>query len=1016
MAGKIRDDGNWVIRRKPYPEVEIFPLDKNLYHHVKYIMVKKKNPIPDPFCREKTEDVSFIHSATVPCFICDSNLNMIEINAAGLSLYKKGTRIEDVLGKNLSESMPEIKKTGRYDKYMDVIRTGKPFKLEVAPPHPKFGDVYLSINAFRAGNGMGGIVTDITAQKKAEVEHLTRMQTFENMERINRVIREAGDVEEMLGNVLETTLDIFNCDRSWLLYPCDPEVPTLSVPMERTRPEYPGAFAGGNKVPNRPGLIELEKMMLNSDEPLIIDSKTGGEVPDSLKAFSVMSQMTIIIYPRIDKPWIFGLHQCSQPRIWSGEDQRLFKEISRRIADALSSLLFLQNLRESEKRYRTLFEQAGDAIFLINLDNTIRDANHRACEMLDLSKKELLNRNYLDFVHPNHHRNSKIKKSGLQAGKKYDSYEKEFLRKSGEPFPVEVNVTAVCDRDGEPKYYQSIVRDITERKRTEKITSVLYEISKAVNVTQELDNLYPKIHKSLGTIIDTTNFYIALYDEAKNVISFPYSVDEKDDNFDIIDARNSGSLTAEVINKGKPLFFKKKQLDERYCRKGREPAGTQPYAWLGVPLRIKNNLIGVVAVQTYSNVNIYSKKDIKLLESVSEQIASAVHNKQMEEEKKKLEEQLFQSQKMESIGRLAGGIAHDFNNILTSIKGYAELLKIQYCEPNSKEKHAADVILKGVDRAANLTKQLLGFARGGKYNPVPLNANDVIEEIVSVSEKIFEKNITVTYLFEEDISTIEADRHQLDQVLTNLIINAWDAMPRGGILGFKTENVFLDEDFAFRFPEFQPGEYVKISVTDSGVGMTDEIQKHIFEPFFTTKGEGKGTGLGLATVYGIVKSHNGHISVYSEPGEGTTFSLYFPVSESEIVEIKKEFNIIKGEATILVVDDEESVRGMAEDMLDVLGYNVLTAADGRKAVNIYKENKNEIDLVILDMIMPIMAGKETYRELRKITPDIKVLLASGYSENDKTKEILDEGALGFVQKPFGIQELSKTLDDTLNVG
>ena len=978
-------------------------------------MLKKKDSGPGSFQREKSDDIHFIQSATVPCFIFDSNLNTIEINTAGKKLFKKGTRDMDSPGKNLSELIPGIKETGRYDKYMEVMRTGIPFMAEVGPPHPEFGDVYLNINAFKVGSGVGMIVTDITARKKAEMEHLARMKTFENMERINQAIRETDDVEKMLDSVLETTLSIFECDRSWLLYPCDPEAPSLRVPMERTRPEYPGAFATGNDVPNTPELIKLEKKMLESDKPLIIDSNTRGNMPDILKAFSVLSQMTIISYPRVDKPWIFGLHQCSKPRVWSDEDQWLFQEISRRIADALSSLLFLQNLRESEKRYRTLFEQAGDAIFLINLDGTIRDANHRVCEMFNLPKDELLNRKYLDFVHPKYHQDSMSREIGLKEGKRYDSYEKEFLRKSGESFPVEINVTAVCDQNGEPKHYQSIVRDITERKRTEKITSVLYEISKAVNVTQDLDTLYPQIHKSLGTIIDTTNFFIALYDETKNIISFPYSVDENDDIFDIVDARDSGSLTAEVINKGKPIFLKKKQIDDQFGRKGRKAIGTPAHAWLGVPLRLKNKLIGVVAVQSYSNPDLYSKKDIKLLESVSEQIAIAVHNKQMEEEKKKLEEQLFQAQKMESIGRLAGGIAHDFNNILTSIKGYAELLKIQFCEFNSKEKHAADVILKGVDRAANLTKQLLGFARGGKYNPVPLNVNNVIEEIVSVSEKIFEKNISITYLFEEEINTVEADRHQLDQVFTNLIINAWDAMPKGGVLGFKTENVFLDEDFSFRFPEFQPGEYVKISVTDTGVGMADEIQKHIFEPFFTTKGEGKGTGLGLATVYGIVKSHNGHIAVYSEPGEGTTFSLYFPVSESEIVEIKKEFDIVKGEATILVVDDEESVRGMAEDMLDVLGYRVMTASDGREAVALYTEKKNEIDLVILDMIMPVMAGKDTYMELRKINPGIKVLLASGYSQNDKTREILDEGAIGFVQKPFGIQELSKTLSETLNM-
>lgn len=976
-------------------------------------MAKKKNPRLETIDCEKKRD--FLHAATIPCLLFDSLLNMIEINPAGLKLFNTGTREKKLIGKNLAELIPTIKNTDRYNKYLDVIRSGKPFTTQIAPPHPKFGDVYLDIHAFKVGDGMGIIITDITAQKEAEAEHLSRMQTLVCMERINRAIREADDLEKMLDNVLETILSIFNCDRAWLLYPCDPEAPFLSVPMERTRAEFPGAFARKDGVLNTPGLIALEKAMLASKDILVIGPGTEYEIPPSLKGFSVQSQVTIPVYPRVDKPWIFGLHQCSYPRVWTTLEQNLFKEISRRFAEALSSLLFLQNLQESEERYRTLFNQAGDAIFLINTDGKIRDVNHRGCQMLDLPAEEIIGKSYLDFVHTDYHDDSKKKKRGLLIGKTYESYEKIFVKGSGNHFPVEINATSIQFQNGTPKYFQSIVRDITERKQSEKVMTVLYEISRAVNVTPDLETLYPQIHESLSNIIDATNFFIALYDDAKNVITFPYFVDERDGTFDIIDARDSGSLTAEVIKSGKPLLIKKKQLEERFGTPGKTAVGTLAFAWLGVPLRVKNNLIGVIAVQSYSNADHYSKKDIKLLESVSEQIAIAIRNKQVEEEKKKLEEQLFQAQKMESIGRLAGGIAHDFNNILTGIMGYAELLKIQFSEANSKEEHAAGVILKGIERAANLTKQLLGFARGGKYNPIPLKVNEVIEETVNVSEKIFEKKIALTYLFEENIDTIEADRHQLEQVLTNLIINARDAMPKGGVLAFKTENVFIDKFFIQRFSEFKPGNYVKISITDTGIGMTEEIQKHIFEPFFTTKAESKGTGLGLATVYGIVKSHNGHVSVYSEPGKGTTFSLYFPASDKKIVEIKKEFNIIKGEATILVVDDEESIRSMAAEMLDMLGYKVLTAADGREAVDIFKEQKNEIDLVLLDMIMPNMAGKETYRELKKITPDVKVLLASGYSQNDKTKEILDEGVLGFVQKPFGISVLSKMISETLNI-
>ncbi|MFC1477162.1 ATP-binding protein, partial [candidate division KSB1 bacterium] len=388
--------------------------------------------------------------------------------------------------------------------------------------------------------------------------------------------------------------------------------------------------------------------------------------------------------------------------------------------------------------------------------------------------------------------------------------------------------------------------------------------------------------------------------------------------------------------------------------------------------------------------------------------------KKAEEEKKKLEEQLFHAQKMESIGRLAGGIAHDFNNILTSIMGYAELLKMRFSETDSDEGEAADVILKGAERAADLTKQLLGFARGGKFNPVPISMNTVLKESVQVSEKIFEKNINVTFDLEENISAVEADKNQLNQIFTNLFINAKDAMPTGGVLTLKTENIYLNEEYTRQLPEFQPGNYVKISVTDTGIGMPPQVKNHIFEPFYTTKGEGKGTGLGLATVYGIIKNHNGHIEVYSESGVGTTFTIFLPVSEKEIPETSFDTEAVRGDATILVVDDEEYVRNLAKKILLNLGYTVFTAADGNEAVNLYSANKDTIGLVLLDMIMPGLAGKETFLELMKIDPKVKVILSSGFSQDGKATEILELGVLGFIQKPFRIVELSRIIHNALS--
>jgi len=383
------------------------------------------------------------------------------------------------------------------------------------------------------------------------------------------------------------------------------------------------------------------------------------------------------------------------------------------------------------------------------------------------------------------------------------------------------------------------------------------------------------------------------------------------------------------------------------------------------------------------------------------------------EENKKLEEQLFQAQKMESIGRLAGGIAHDFNNILTGIMGYSEVLLSKFKDSSTKESNAAGMIMESAERAAHLTHQLLGFAREGKFNPVPLKINEVIVDSMKVAEKIFEKNVQLNLNLGNKVKTIKADKTQVEQILMNMIINANDAMPLGGNMSIRTTNELLDEKFVENIENFEAGQYVKLTISDDGTGIPKEIQSKIFEPFFTTKDLGRGTGLGLANVYGIMKNHNGHVNVYSEEGLGTTFSIYFPASDEKVNEQVEDLTIKKGNENILVVDDEETVRFLEKELIESLGYSVITAKDGTDAIHIFNEKKDVIDLVILDMLMPKMAGSETYRELKKIDKNVKAILVSGFSKNDKVKEILDAGINGFLQKPFKLHELSKIIYDVI---
>lgn len=382
-----------------------------------------------------------------------------------------------------------------------------------------------------------------------------------------------------------------------------------------------------------------------------------------------------------------------------------------------------------------------------------------------------------------------------------------------------------------------------------------------------------------------------------------------------------------------------------------------------------------------------------------------------EERKQKMEESLRQSQKMEAIGCLAGGIAHDFNNLLMGIQGHATLARMNL-DPSESACEDMEAIESLVSSGAGLTRQLLGYSRGGRYEVKPLKLNDLAHQTAVLFGRT-RKEIVIHEQHEAGSWTIKADRGQMEQVLMNLFVNAWQAMPGGGPLYLETRNVFLDREHGATYM-VRPGRYVKLSMTDAGVGMDEKTRHRVFEPFFTTREMGRGTGLGLATVYGIVKGHNGAITVYSEKGRGTTFNIYLPASEKLSEEEVKPPADVDGEGeTILVVDDEPAVLHVTETILERLGYRVRSAQSGPEALRIYEASENGIDLVVLDMIMPGMGGGETFERLKEMNPKVKVLLASGYSLNGEAEQIFKKGCRGFLQKPFTKGELSRKIRQIL---
>jgi two-component system, cell cycle sensor histidine kinase and response regulator CckA len=376
-------------------------------------------------------------------------------------------------------------------------------------------------------------------------------------------------------------------------------------------------------------------------------------------------------------------------------------------------------------------------------------------------------------------------------------------------------------------------------------------------------------------------------------------------------------------------------------------------------------------------------------------------------ERKRIERQLEQARKMEAVGTLAGGLAHDFNNLLMGVQGNVSLMLISTdCRTAHYEKLKS--IEKLVQSGAKLTSQLLGYARNGHTDRRPLDLNGVVAEMAAMFFRN-KREIRVESCLAPDLRPVDADQGQLEQVLMNLYVNAWQAMPQGGRLILQTGNV---TDGQIRSKVYNPrsGAYVMLSVTDTGVGMDAQTQERIFEPFFTTKDLGRGTGLGLASVYGIIKGHRGYIDVQSALGQGTTFTLYFPASGRQVASRQPEPEAVMGSGTVLLVDDEEVIVDVGSDMLKLLNYSVLTARSGAEALSVFEAHQDRIDLVILDMIIPDMDGAQIFQRLKQLAPNLKVLLASGYSLKGKAAALLENGCSGFIQKPFNLQALSRKIE------
>ena len=633
-------------------------------------------------------------------------------------------------------------------------------------------------------------------------------------------------------------------------------------------------------------------------------------------------------------------------------------------------------LGESEKKYRTLLENLPQKIFFKDKTLTYVSCNENYARDLKINPDDLAGKTDYDFYPKELAEQYRADDKRIIESGRTEEIQEKYVQ-DGKNLVVQTVKTPVSDEMGKVSGVLGVFWDITEQQRIELALRESEEKYRALFEQAGDYILVLEVKGKVGLVIaDANEAACEIHGYTREeLVGTPIS--------DIDKGLNNEQVRAFIdrVMAGESLFFQTKHL--------KKDGAT-------FPIEVSCKLLDI-------------GEGPPLIISIERDLTE---RKRAEEEKIRLEAQLQQALKMEAMGTLAGGIAHDFNNLLMAIQGRASIMLMNKASSHPDIRH-----LKGIEgnieSAAELTRQLLGFARGGKYEVRPTDLN----ELVKKENRMFgrtKKEVTIHGKYAEDLWSVEIDQGQIEQVLLNLYVNAWQAMPGGGDLYLETENVTLGEDYVKPF-SMAPGSYVKISVTDTGVGMDKATREKIFEPFFTTKEMGRGTGLGLASAYGIIKNHGGFINVYSEKGHGATFSIYLPASEKEVTEEKKSAGeILKGSETVLFVDDEDMIIEIAEEMFEQLGYKVLIARSGKEAIETYEKNKDNIDIVLLDMIMPDMSGSDTYDRMKELDPDIKVLLSSGYSLEGRATEILDRGCNGFIQKPFKMKELSQKLREILD--
>ncbi|HEY4745872.1 MAG TPA: PAS domain S-box protein [Desulfuromonadaceae bacterium] len=693
---------------------------------------------------------------------------------------------------------------------------------------------------------------------------------------------------------------------------------------------------------------------------------------------------------------------------------------------------------ESElRKFYQAAEQSPSQLVISDPNGVIEYANPRFCEVTGFSREEIIGQT------------PRLFKSGKMSTAFYqrlwetlrsgNEWQGEFLnrRRDGSLYWERASIAPIKDSDGTITHFVKVAEDVTEQKRSEESQQRSLKLSEAITAANlsfiETGNLNQMAAVLLDSCMTITNSPFGMLYEllpngnaeilALSLVSFDPISEEpvfRDIQYDIrrhghYEMQRHPSIYFAPVNDGTTVVMNSPGDNMRHecdC-----PLCTPALkTFVGIPLKIGTSIIGMLGLANRDGG--YQKDDIQEMENYGQTCALAIASAKAELDRKQAREQLRQAQKMEAIGQLAGGIAHDFNNLLTVINGYSTLL-LQKIKGNDQMRKEAEQILNAGERASTLIRQLLAFGRRQMLEPRLLNINSLIAGLHKILCRLIGENITLSTQLAVDVGMVKADPSQIEQIIMNLVINARDALERGGTITVETANCRLDEAFVRKNGGSVAGDYVMIAVRDTGMGMSEEVIGRIFEPFFTTKEQGYGTGLGLATVYGIVKQSNGYIQVQSEVGMGTEFRVYLPrvaeaghhVMAGDVLPQRVEQSTNTG--LILIVEDERAVLDLSAITLSTHGYGVLTAPGPEEALKLFDRFSEKIDLLLTDVMMPGMSGPDMARIMLGKRPDLKVVFMSGYTDEKLRASDFSEEGLTFIMKPFNPASLVSLISDNI---